>query len=72
MDPHRIRNLLPTLYAIAIFGALLSGNGTALLAVIIIGAIVVGAGYTALSGGPNRGRARPDRATRRAGRRGRT
>ncbi len=68
MDAHRIRNLLPALYAAAIIGALLTRNGTALVAVVVIGAIVVGAGYAALSGGvsPN-----PEGAARRAGRRNR-
>lgn len=66
MDAHRIRNLLPALYAAAIIGALLSRNGTAIAAAIVIGAIVVGAGYAALSGGVNPS---PERAARRGGRR---
>ncbi len=69
MDARRIRNTLPVVYALAVVIAVLFGSGTAVAAVAVIGAIVVGLGYSMLSGGgpsPD-----PGRAARRARRRGR-
>lgn len=69
MDARRIRNTMPALYALAILLALLFGGATVLVVVLIAGGMLVGLGYTLLSGGSGHGRARPERAARRDRRR---
>lgn len=71
MEARRARNFLPALYAIAIVLVLLLGGRTVLVAVIVVGAMLVGAGYAALSGRSGPVSPDPGRAARRAGRRDR-
>jgi hypothetical protein len=69
MDKHRIRNLLPPLYAILILIGFLI-DSTVGVVVAVGGALLFGLFWSALSGGPpGRGRDRSARAARRAGRR---
>jgi hypothetical protein len=69
MDAHRIRNVLPGIYALAVVLAVVLGSAAVVAGVAVAGAILVGLAYSALSGGgpsPN-----AERAARRAGRRDR-
>ncbi len=69
MDSRQIRQALPILYSLAIVVAVVVGSATAVAAVAVIGALLLGLGYSMLAGGrtsPN-----PERAARRARRRNR-
>jgi len=71
VEARQFRNVLPMLYAIAVVLAILFAHGTVLVAVLVVGAMVVGLGFAVLSGfgGPSHD---PERAARRARRRNRS
>jgi hypothetical protein len=71
MQARQFRNVLPMLYGVAVVLAILFARGKVLVAVLVVGAMVVGIGYAAMSGfgGPSPD---PERAARRARRRNRS
>jgi hypothetical protein len=68
MDRHRIRNLIPPVYALLILGGFLISAAVGTV-VVIVGALLSGLMWSTLSGGVTSSARRPDRAAKRAARR---
>jgi hypothetical protein len=68
MDRHRIRNLIPPVYALLILGGFLISAAVGTV-VVIVGALLSGLMWSTLSGGVTNSARRPDRAAKRAARR---
>jgi uncharacterized membrane protein YdjX (TVP38/TMEM64 family) len=69
MERHRIRNLIPPLYALLIIGGFLIGTNVGLV-VIVVGGAISGVLWSTLSGSrADNEQRRADRAARRANRR---